>query len=426
MKKIISLIIGCFLIYGSAIAMGEATIGNLDGIAATLDDSGAFVAALLLRGGASAVGRDLFQAVKDGDAELVEALLFSDADPNVTDAKGETPLHCACKIDMTSLMIIELADKTCLPVTEIRNFMDAGQVPELDIIGMISDAKNFFSRHHIELPDSPSRQAIVKALIEHGADVNKQSANKNTPLHYAAHYPMPKIMQLLIAAGADTNLMNANGKTPLNVVRRPEAVNLLNRNQSSRRFMIQQVAVHAMGIDFTNLTEVMRDMDQDWLRAIEIIRDGDVPAACALFYSEHFKDKINEPVGVVYHQSGHKLMGYTLLHYAARMGSPTMVTLLIAAGADVNALTNHGYSPLHAAASSGRADNASILAAAGAGVDLQDDDGMTALHCAALFFTPAVAQVLKDAHANENLRDTAGQTYMDILSEGMKEPSQSE
>ena len=182
----------------------------------------------------------------------------------------------------------------------------------------------------------------------------------------------------------------------------------------------------AMGTNITNLIEVMKDMDQDMVRAIEVIRDGDVRAACALFFSERFKDKINETLGIFHHQDGYTLMGMTLLQSAARKGSPTMVVMLIAAGANVNALNNYGLSPLHVAAFSGRADNASILAAAGADVDLQDKLGNTALHYAALCLTPAVAQVLKNAHANENLCNMEGQTYQDILCEGMKGPSPSE
>ena len=420
MKKFISLIIGCFLIYGSSLAMGEATIGDPDDIDDALECSAADVAALH-RSGAPAVAEDLlFQAINHGDAELVEALLLSGADPNVANRKGETPLHCACKIDMPSGMRCELADEAHLLATEITNFVDPERVHRLDNIDTFSD---FFSKHHIELPDSPSRQAIVKALIEHGADVNKQSANKNTPLHYAAHYPMPKIMQSLIAAGADTSLMNAKGKKPLDGAKGQEMVNLSDRNQFFGRFMIQQASVHAMG---TNLIEVMKDTDKDIVQAMQIISNGDIPAACALFYSERFRDKINEPLGVIHDQSGNAFMGMTLLHFAAQMGSPTMVTLLIAAGANVNAQTNHGFSPLHFAAFSGRAENASILAAAGADVDLQDILGYTALHYAALCLTPAVATVLKNAHANENLCNKYGQTYMDILCEGMKEPSPSE
>jgi tankyrase len=72
--------------------------------------------------------------------------------------------------------------------------------------------------------------AAVKALIEHGADVNRACRrNGSTPLHRAVTQTgapgtagrgqaAREIVKLLLAAGADPSLRNKAGKTPADYV----------------------------------------------------------------------------------------------------------------------------------------------------------------------------------------------------------------
>ena len=48
-----------------------------------------------------------------------------------------------------------------------------------------------------------------------GADVNKQTQFKNTPLHWAARNNNTEVARLLLDNGADINLKNKDNKTPL-------------------------------------------------------------------------------------------------------------------------------------------------------------------------------------------------------------------
>jgi ankyrin repeat protein len=57
--------------------------------------------------------------------------------------------------------------------------------------------------------------AIVKALLERGADVNARQQQGWTPLHGAAGEGKLEIMDLLLARGAQLNAKNDEGKTPL-------------------------------------------------------------------------------------------------------------------------------------------------------------------------------------------------------------------
>ena len=56
---------------------------------------------------------------------------------------------------------------------------------------------------------------IMKALIEHGANVNGvQNIYGNTPLHYSIAYKYDNITTLLIKNGANQLVKNNEGKSP--------------------------------------------------------------------------------------------------------------------------------------------------------------------------------------------------------------------
>lgn len=70
----------------------------------------------------------------------------------------------------------------------------------------------------------------------------------------------------------------------------------------------------------------------------------------------------------------------TALHYASGPNLNVMkVRLLIALGADVNAVDKNGWTPLHAAAQEKAVAAARLLLRAGAKVDVPDKQGNTAL-----------------------------------------------
>lgn len=58
------------------------------------------------------------------------------------------------------------------------------------------------------------RTAVARVLLEHGADVNRQSDNGNTPLHLAVRWERYETAELLLARGADVTITNEDGRTP--------------------------------------------------------------------------------------------------------------------------------------------------------------------------------------------------------------------
>ena len=66
-----------------------------------------------------------------------------------------------------------------------------------------------------ERPTKPATKAMVKMLLERGADVNGSDANGNTPLMEASSHGCDReLMRVLIKAGAKTDVRNKSGLTP--------------------------------------------------------------------------------------------------------------------------------------------------------------------------------------------------------------------
>ncbi|MDE2874095.1 MAG: ankyrin repeat domain-containing protein [Gemmatimonadota bacterium] len=103
--------------------------------------------------------------------------------------------------------------------------------------------------------------------------------------------------------------------------------------------------------------------------------------------------------------------GNTPLHFASRYSwDRTVITVLLAAGADVDARNRHGATPLHVAAASYRDPGvAAELVGAGADLNARDGDGNTPLHAAWDNTNPAVALRLLELGADRTLVNDRGQ-----------------
>ena len=105
--------------------------------------------------------------------------------------------------------------------------------------------------------------------------------------------------------------------------------------------------------------------------------------------------------------------GMTALHWAAMAGDAETVTMLVAAGARLEAVTRNGsYAPLHLAARSGSVAAVKVLLDAGANVkSATSSGGTTPLHFAASLGDKAIVAALLDKGAPVDAKETAfGQT----------------
>jgi hypothetical protein len=78
--------------------------------------------------------------------------------------------------------------------------------------------------------------AMIRWLVEHGADVNRPNVSGFTPLHHAAESGSLPAVEALLAVGADRGAKLPSGRTPLDVARQRghlAVVRLLERMQDT-------------------------------------------------------------------------------------------------------------------------------------------------------------------------------------------------
>lgn len=119
--------------------------------------------------------------------------------------------------------------------------------------------------------------------------------------------------------------------------------------------------------------------------------------------------------------------GLNALHLASERGRTEAMSLLIDAGADINAQTPSGRTALMMSIDSKQADAFQLLMNHQANITLLNREGQSALYLAAYHNKPAIAEALLDAGANINdgisfmraLRSNAAQTAKLFLARGV-------
>jgi len=131
----------------------------------------------------------LLAAVRQNDARAVAARLANGADANLRSLRGNTRSIFGRWLARWT----HKSPSTETPPNALLEALEVGNEADDD------------SR---KLADN---DAIVAALVEHGADVNRYEYANDTPLRVAIGWYRPNIVRLLLAHGADPN--QGNGET---------------------------------------------------------------------------------------------------------------------------------------------------------------------------------------------------------------------
>jgi ankyrin repeat protein len=107
-----------------------------------------------------------------------------------------------------------------------------------------------------------------------------------------------------------------------------------------------------------------------------------------------------------------------LMHSVLRGGPDEAINILIAGGADVNAVDTRGRTAVFHAAMLGKGQgNIKTLAAQGANVNVRDNDLATPLHLAMLFRNTSAMAELLECGADTTIKDANGKTCLDLAAE---------
>jgi len=394
--------------------------------AARLDQSD--VVQMLLRGGAQVAPKTrygiapLALAAMNGSAPVVDALLKAGADPNTSNPDGETVLMLAArtgKPEAVQLLIARGADVNAreawqgetalmwaaaedhpevvkLLASRAADINARSKVPEfpkvkVDAATMVFTALPRGGMTALMLAARQGAANGIRALIEAGADLNASDPDGTTALVLAvinAHYDEAAI---LIDAGVNLNLGDAAGMTPLYAV----------VDMQHQEPMVNRPLPRPSG----------RMLPLDVVKRL-LARGADPNA------------RLKTPLLMRQHNGGDPQLGEgaTALMRAAKVSDATIIGLLLDAGADPNLRLRNQTTALMIAASraarNGGPESATIeamklLIAKGADVNAVNDNGESALHIA-VSRGDGLVRLLAERGAQLDLKDTSGRTPLDV------------
>ena len=172
--------------------------------------------------------------------------------------------------------------------------------------------------------------------------------------------------------------------------------------------------------DDHGVSALMRARYRMNLGLVDAVKDGvgelDVFEAAAFGDLDRLTTLLDAEPALVTSYSGD---GFTPLHFSAFFGRPDAAALLIARGAQVDAL-GRGFmtgTALHSAAAAAHADIVRMLVDAGAEPNLRQSGGETPLHAAAANADVPSVDALLDHGADPSLTKEDGQSILDLAEE---------
>ena len=261
-------------------------------------------------------------AMQRGDFSQVQRLINEGHDVNERQVDGATALHWAAQwddVDSARLLIENGADV---------------------------NVANRTSATPLELAAINGSAEMLEALLEAGADPNARvTVTADTPLMLAAKTGIPAAVQVLIDHGADVNAREEWGRTtPL---------------------------MWAVAEGHTAVAKLLLDNGAD-IEAQTIFMPPDTTRG---FEGTPPRDRQSGETGPVQHASGE----LTPLHFAARDGYIDTATMLLDAGADIDALVADGKNALSLAIFNGHYALADMLIDRGIDVNVADARNFTPL-----------------------------------------------
>jgi uncharacterized protein len=322
---------------------------------------------------------DVADAVMRGDKTAVEKLVEQHADVNAPQADGATALHWAV-FQSDPAMVELLLHAGANPKAANRDGStplwlacingDAPMIGALLKAGADANEQLPLGRTPLMIAARTGNVDAIKALLDHGADVNaKETLRGTTPLMWAADEGHAAAIQLLIQHGADIKARS----DPAERGRGPA----LGKSNDPRKQVEALGKALAAGIPTPQLgalgtTSLVPKIPGKRAKAAggdAALGTDDGDDAAALFAS--FRRPLPKDGG-----------GLTPLIYAARSDDLESVKVLLAAGADVNQVTDYGWSALLVATQNRYYKLGAYLLDHGADVNLANKGGWTPLYLA--------------------------------------------
>lgn len=354
----------------------------------------------------------LLRALQAGDYPKAKTALKAGANPNVPLADGSLPLAWA--VDAQNIALVTL-------------LLEQGAKPDVDV----GKSESFSP---LIVACNRGDNAIIDALLDTGAKVNRNTASGISPLALCAGNASVPVVKRMLELGAPLEVADETGQTPLMWAAAKGQVETI-------QYLIQQGA------------DVNRTTQAGFTPLFFSIKSGNPQAPLAILEgggnAEYRAPDGTSAVQLAMYQQQFEFAalltkrgvdleafdrnGNQLLHAAILNRQPELVNLLLTQGANANGLTgpsqvvwryevnftsmpyvSHPKSPLLLAAKVGSVEIMQSLVAAGGNTAFSAEDGTHILHAAAQANPAALALALQ-LSPNPNITNQSGRTPLHVL-----------
>ena len=343
----------------------------------------------------------LFTAAKHDAPSTISTLLASGANRDARDSMGNTALHCAVRWNAVSAVLTLLAEDINVNAHNLNGttaLHDSVRLGLIDIAGiLINNLADIEVRDNNG--DTPLMIAVrsgqvssVELLASTNANAMTRNVNGDTPLHFAVLVEDPAMVQILLNMNVSIHARNTKNRTPFQIAltESPGVVaSLLTRDRVNgtddfgntplhialqERVPVQVLQViigkgaRLSGVDSNGRIPLRLAVDMSaWAHAKVLSDAGSDPFSVAVDEKTPVEIAIaggRESIRAVF--SGRAInakdsLGNTALHYAARMGKPETINILLDLGADKNTRNISAESPADIARRWNKHDNVRVL-----------------------------------------------------------------
>ncbi|XP_030217893.1 receptor-interacting serine/threonine-protein kinase 4 isoform X2 [Gadus morhua] len=313
---------------------------------------------LQLEGG----GGLLHHAVALANEEALKFLLLNNADPNLADGRGSTPLHLATEKHLKPLAEL-LLNRRCTNV----NAKDEDQHTALHCAAQNGD------------------EAVARLLLERGAALNETDGQGRTPTYVACQHGQENVVRVLLSRGADVHVRGREHWTALHLAAWQGHLGI-------SKLLVKQAGADVDGQTADGRTPLHLASQRGQYRVARILIElgadihvaadgGNAPLHVAALTGHTSTSRLLVKHGA--DLRGRNAQGRTALHLAAQRGHLATVKMLMEEGADPRGEDKALRTPCHLASEGGHGEVVKeLLSVCPDGAGLSDHQGLTPLHLA--------------------------------------------
>ncbi|CAG2250680.1 Putative ankyrin repeat protein MM_0045 [Mytilus edulis] len=377
----------------------------------------------------------LIFACDNGWTNIVELLINREADVNIVDIYGMTPLLAAANHGYKQIVMILLASGSivyniCKNISILIKwaFQDGNE----DVIKILTNCRDESEGSKcgwipLIAATIDKQDTLVKLLISQGANVNisdtdEKEADVNlsnivgeSPLILECYKDNSDIIRLLIEKGADVNVSNKDGETPLILACNKDNTDII-------RLLIEKGANVNVSNDVgdnplilechknnTDTISLLIEKELTLIKGADVNvpkYDGDNPLilACNKDNTDIIRLLIEKGANVNVSDED----GDTPLILACNKDNTDIIRLLIEKGANVNVSDKDGDTPLILACDKDNTDIIRLIIEKGADVNVSNDVGHTLLIWACCNENSDIIRLLIEKGADVNVSDMSG------------------